>query len=190
MDQNKLDTDSLAAVINNIKNSIHTVPDYPKKGIMFRDVTGLMQNGAAFAQVIELLKSRFSDKGITTIVGTEARGFIFGAPLAYAMGISFIPARKPGKLPREVLSQDYDLEYGTDTLQIHTDAVKPGDVVLLVDDLLATGGTMEATAGLVRRAGGTVHGAAFVVSLPELGGEDRLAKLDVDVSTLVSFDGE
>lgn len=185
MDQNNLTT-----IIEKIKNSIQTVPDYPKKGIMFRDVTSLMQDGEAFAQVIELLKMQYSGKGITTIVGTEARGFIFGAPLAYAMGISFIPARKPGKLPREVLSQDYDLEYGTDTLQIHVDAVKAGDVVLLVDDLLATGGTMDATAQLVRRSGGTVYAAAFVVSLPELGGEERLAKLDVDVSTLVSFEGE
>lgn len=185
MDQNNLET-----ITQNIKNSIHTVPDYPKKGIMFRDVTSLMQDPQAFAQVIDLFKAQYSDKGITTIVGTEARGFIFGAPLAYAMGLSFIPARKPGKLPRAVLSQDYDLEYGTDTLQIHTDAVKAGDVVLLVDDLLATGGTMDATAQLVRRAGATVYGAAFVVSLPELGGEARLAKLDVDVGTLVSFDGE
>ncbi|MFT5163219.1 MAG: adenine phosphoribosyltransferase [Alteromonadaceae bacterium] len=185
MDQNRLN-----AITNNIKNNIKTVPDYPKAGIMFRDVTSLMQDGEAFAQVIDLLKAQYSDKGITTIVGTEARGFIFGAPLAYALGISFVPVRKPGKLPREVLSQDYDLEYGKDTLQIHFDAIKENDSVLLVDDLLATGGTMDATAHLVRQLGGKVYGAAFVVSLPELGGEARLAKLDVDVSTLVSFEGE
>lgn len=188
MDQNNLT--QITENIENIKNSIKTVPDYPKPGIMFRDVTSLMQDAQAFTQVIELFKNHYADKGITAIAGTEARGFIFGAPLAYAMGVSFIPVRKPGKLPRETIAQDYDLEYGTDTLEIHTDAVSDKDTVLLVDDLLATGGTMEATANLVRKLGGKVHGAAFVVSLPELGGEDRLAKLDVDVSTLVSFDGE
>lgn len=181
MDQNKL---------KNIIDTIITVPDYPKKGIMFRDVTSLMQDGAAFGAVIDLFKAEFEGKGITTIVGTEARGFIFGAPLAYAMGVSFVPVRKPGKLPRETLSQDYALEYGTDTLQIHTDAIKKDDVVLLVDDLLATGGTMDATAHLVRQLGGLVYGAAFVVTLPALGGEKRLADLDVKMTSLVSFDGE
>jgi adenine phosphoribosyltransferase len=177
-------------ILTKLRDTIKTVPNYPKEGIMFRDVTSLMQNGEAFAQVIDLFKAKFADAGITTIVGTEARGFIFGAPLAYAMGVSFVPVRKPGKLPREVLSQDYDLEYGTDTLQIHTDAITDKDNVLLVDDLLATGGTMEATANLVRKLGGTVHGAAFVVTLPELGGEKRLADLDVEITTLVEFEGE
>jgi adenine phosphoribosyltransferase len=177
-------------ILKNIKDSIKTVPDYPKKGIMFRDVTSLMQDPEAFAQVIDLFKAKFENQGITTIVGTEARGFIFGAPLAYAMGVSFVPVRKPGKLPRATLSQDYALEYGTDTLQIHTDAIKAGDSVLLVDDLLATGGTMDATAHLVRQLGGTVFGAAFVVTLPELGGEKRLADLDVYITALISFEGE
>ncbi len=177
-------------ILKNIKDSIKTVPDYPKEGIMFRDVTSLMQDPQAFAQVIDLFKAKFENKGITTIVGTEARGFIFGAPLAYAMGVAFVPVRKPGKLPRATLSQDYALEYGTDTLQIHTDAIKAGDSVLLVDDLLATGGTMDATAHLVRQLGGTVFGSAFVVTLPELGGEKRLADLDVDICALISFEGE
>ena len=177
-------------ILTNLRDTIKTVPDYPKEGIMFRDVTSLMQNPQAFAQVIDLFKETFAGKGITTIVGTEARGFIFGAPLAYAMGVSFVPVRKPGKLPRATLSQDYDLEYGKDTLQIHTDAITSGDSVLLVDDLLATGGTMEATANLVRQLGGTVYGAAFVVTLPELGGEKRLADLNVDITTLVEFEGE
>lgn len=176
--------------LQNITDHIKTVPNYPKEGIMFRDVTSLMQNGEAFAQVIDMFKEKFSGQGITTIVGTEARGFIFGAPLAYAMGISFVPVRKPGKLPRETLSQDYELEYGTDTIQIHTDAIEKGDKVLLVDDLLATGGTMDATAKLVRQLGGEVVSSAFVVSLPDLGGEKRLADLDVKVMTLVSYEGE
>lgn len=178
------------SIVDNIINNIKAVPDYPKPGIMFRDVTSLMQNGEAFAQVIDFFKQKYADSGITTVVGTEARGFIFGAPLAYAMGVSFVPVRKPGKLPREVISQDYVLEYGTDTIEIHTDALGEGDNVLLVDDLLATGGTMEATAQLVRQLGGKVHGAAFVVTLPDLGGEKRLADLSVDISALVSYEGE
>lgn len=185
-----MDQNTNSNIIENIKNNIKTIPDYPKPGILFRDVTSLMQNPEAFGQVIDLFKAKFEGKGITAIAGTEARGFIFGAPLAYAMGVSFIPVRKPGKLPRETISQDYALEYGTDTLEIHTDAVNENDTVLLVDDLLATGGTMDATAGLVRQLGGKVYAAAFVVSLPDLGGEKRLAGLDIDITTLVSFDGE
>ncbi len=185
-----MDQKTLKEIVDNIKNNIHTVPDYPKPGIMFRDVTSVMQNAKAFSQVIDLFKTEFEGQGITAIAGTEARGFIFGAPLAYAMGVSFIPVRKPGKLPRKTVARDYALEYGTDTLEIHVDAIHGNDVVLLVDDLLATGGTMEATAGLVRELGGKVFGAAFVVSLPDLGGEKRLANLGVDVTTLVSFDGE
>lgn len=178
------------AILDNIEQSIKAIPDYPKAGIMFRDVTSLMQNGEAFSQVIDLFKQKYADCGITTIVGTEARGFIFGAPLAYALGVSFVPVRKPRKLPRETIAQDYELEYGTDTIEIHTDAIVADDKVLLVDDLLATGGTIEATAKLVRQLGGTVIGAAFVVTLPDLGGEQRLKDLDVDFTALVSYEGE
>lgn len=177
-------------VVDNIATQIKTIVDYPKPGIMFRDVTSLMQNGEAFAQVIDVFKQQFSECGITAVVGTEARGFIFGAPLAYALGVAFIPVRKPKKLPRETLSQDYTLEYGTDTLEIHTDAINADDTVLLVDDLLATGGTMVATADLVRQLGGKVHGAAFVVTLPDLGGEQRLAEISIEVTGLVSYQGE
>lgn len=178
------------SIVDNIISKIKTVPDYPKPGIMFRDVTSLMQDGEAFAQVIDLFKQKFADSGITAIVGTEARGFIFGAPLAYALGVSFVPVRKPGKLPRQAIAQDYTLEYGTDTLEIHTDALGKDDNVLLVDDLLATGGTMEATAHLVRQLGGKVHGAAFVVTLPDLGGEKRLTDASVEITALVSYEGE
>lgn len=181
-----MDTQSLTT----IKNSIVAVADYPKPGIMFRDVTSLLEDPQAFALVIELLAERYCESGITKIVGTEARGFIFGAPLALALGIGFVPARKPGKLPRATISQDYTLEYGQDTLQIHQDALSKEDKVLIVDDLLATGGTVEATIKLIRQVGAQVHDAAFVITLPDLGGEKRLESMDVELTTLVSFDGE
>ena len=139
-----------------IEASIKTIPDYPKPGILFRDITSLIENAEAFKATIDLLANHYRDQGITKIVGTEARGFIFGAPVAYAMGLGFVPVRKPGKLPRAVIEESYALEYGTDTLQLHTDAIVPGDKVLVVDDLLATGGTVDATVKLIRRAGGTV----------------------------------
>lgn len=168
---------------------IKSVPDYPKPGILFRDVTSLMQDGAAFKAVIDHLKQHYSGKGITKIVGTESRGFIFGAPLAYAMGISFVPVRKPGKLPRPTLAESYQLEYGQDTLEIHQDAISAQDKVLLVDDLLATGGTIDATTKLVRRLGGQVADATFIVNLPDLGGDQRLAALGLKVYSLIDFAG-
>ncbi|MEM5552527.1 adenine phosphoribosyltransferase [Pseudoalteromonas neustonica] len=173
-----------------IKDSIITIADYPKAGIMFRDVTTLMADPAAFQATINAFITAYKDQGFTKIIGTESRGFIFGAPLSYALGIPFIPVRKPGKLPREVISQDYQLEYGEDVLELHTDAIVPGDKVLLVDDLLATGGTIEATAKLVHKLGGHATDAAFVVSLPELGGEQRIAKMGIKILKLVEFEGE
>lgn len=124
------------------------------------------------------------------VAGTEARGFLFGAPLAIELGIGFIPVRKPGKLPREVISESYELEYGTDTLEIHLDAVKPGERVLMLDDLLATGGTMIATANLIRKLGGIVEHAGFVISLPDIGGEQKLNKHGIDCFSLCEFEGE
>ncbi|WP_341503584.1 adenine phosphoribosyltransferase [Gallaecimonas sp. GXIMD4217] len=178
------------ASLARIKGAIHTVPDYPKPGILFRDVTSLMQDPQAFAETINLMAERFEGMGFTKIVGTEARGFIFGAPLALALGIGFVPVRKPGKLPRKTIAQSYELEYGADTLEIHEDAISQGDKVLMVDDLLATGGTIEATAKLIRALGGEANHAAFVVSLPDLGGEQRLAEHNIDVYRLVEFEGE
>ncbi|QUJ66566.1 adenine phosphoribosyltransferase [Photobacterium sp. GJ3] len=172
-----------------IKNSIKTIPDYPKPGILFRDVTSLMEIPEAYRATMQILHQQFSDKGITKVVGTEARGFLFGAPLALALGVGFVPVRKPGKLPRAVISESYDLEYGQDTLQIHTDAIVEGDKVLLVDDLLATGGTIEATTKLVRRLGGIVEDAAFVINLPEIGGQQRLRDLGLNVFSICDFDG-
>lgn len=173
-----------------VRNSIMTVPDYPKAGIMFRDVTSLLEDPIAFALVIEAFANKYRDSGITKIVGTEARGFIFGAPLAIALGVGFVPVRKPGKLPRQTLAQSYELEYGSDTLELHVGALTPSDRVLIIDDLLATGGTVEATTKLIRRVGARVNDAAFVISLPELGGMERLAQLDLALTTLVEFDGE
>jgi len=173
-----------------IKDSIATVPNYPKEGIMFRDVTTLLADPKAFKETIDAFITAYKDQGFTKIIGTESRGFIFGAPLSYALGIPFIPVRKPGKLPREVISQSYQLEYGEDVLELHTDAIIEGDKVLLVDDLLATGGTIEATAKLVKKLGGHASDAAFVVSLPELGGEQRIADLGISILKLVEFEGE
>ncbi|MEE2024571.1 MULTISPECIES: adenine phosphoribosyltransferase [Alkalimonas] len=177
------------ALTEQLKQVIKTVPDYPKPGILFRDVTSLMQDGPAFAKVIDALKQHFSEHGISKVVGTESRGFIFGAPLAYALGVAFVPVRKAGKLPRERIQQSYQLEYGEDILELHLDAIQQGDKVLMVDDLLATGGTIEATTQLIRRLGGEVAHAAFVIALPELGGIERLEKLGLEVLSLVDYDG-
>ncbi|AKJ41708.1 adenine phosphoribosyltransferase [Pragia fontium] len=172
-----------------IKDSIITIPDYPKAGILFRDITTLLENPAAFSASIQLMVERYKNQGITKVVGTEARGFLFGAPVALALGIGFVPVRKKGKLPRETLQETYDLEYGTDILEIHTDSINQNDKVLVIDDLLATGGTIEATAKLIRRLGGNVADAAFVIELPELGGRARLASQNIECYSLVSFDG-
>ncbi|MBV7299583.1 adenine phosphoribosyltransferase [Enterovibrio paralichthyis] len=172
-----------------IKDSIKTVPDYPKPGIMFRDVTSLMENAEAYKAAIALLVEKYQGQGFTKIVGTESRGFLFGAPLALELGVGFVPVRKPGKLPREVISESYELEYGVDTLEIHIDAISEGDKVLMVDDLLATGGTIEATTKLIRRLGGDVEHAAFIINLPEIGGEARLKAAGIDVYSICEFDG-
>ena len=173
-----------------IKTAIATIPDYPKPGIMFRDVTSLLQNHQAFTACIDELKTQYSGRGFDKVVGTEARGFLFGAPLALEMGIGFVPVRKPGKLPRAVISEEYELEYGTDKLEIHTDAIQPGDKVLMIDDLLATGGTILATAALIRRLGGEVSHAGFVISLPEIGGEQKLIEDGITPFSLCEFEGE
>ena len=172
-----------------IKSSIKSIPNYPKEGIIFRDITTLLEVPAAFKATIDLIVEQYRDKGITKVLGTESRGFIFGAPVALALGLPFELVRKPKKLPRETISQSYQLEYGQDTLEIHVDAISEGDNILIIDDLLATGGTVEATVKLVQRLGGVVKHAAFVINLPELGGEKRLNNLGVDCYTLVNFEG-
>ena len=176
--------------IDTLRSAIHSIPDYPKAGIMFRDVTGILDDAEAFQLTIEILANKFKDGGFTKIVGTEARGFLFGAPLALAMGLGFVPVRKPGKLPRVTYAQDYQLEYGHDTLEIHQDALTKDDNVLIIDDLLATGGTIEATTKLIRRLGAKVTDAAFVISLPDLGGEVKIQDMGLSVFSLLQYAGE
>lgn len=173
-----------------LREAIHTVPNYPSEGIMFRDVMGLLEDAEAFQLSISLLQKQFEDQGFTKIVGTEARGFLFGAPLALALGIGFVPVRKPGKLPRATYAEDYQLEYGQDTLEIHQDALSKDDKVLIIDDLLATGGTIEATTKLIRKIGASVENAGFVISLPDLGGEKKLAAQGLSVYSLLQYEGE
>ena len=172
-----------------IKSSIKSIPNYPKEGIIFRDITSLLEVPSAFKATIDLIVEQYRDKGLTKVLGTESRGFIFGAPVALALGLPFELVRKPKKLPRETISQSYQLEYGQDTLEMHVDAISEDDNVLIIYDLLATGGTVEATVKLVQRLGGVVKHAAFVINLPELGGEKRLNNLGVDCYTLVNFEG-
>lgn len=162
------------------------IPDYPEPGIIFVDLTSLMMDADALQAAVDRIADRFAGKGITKVVGAEARGFIIGTPVAYKLHAGFVPARKPGKLPREVISQSYELEYGTDSLQIHADAIKPGDVVLIVDDLVATGGTAVAQKKLVETAGGTVASFAFITELEYLNPRELIAKeSDAPVFSLV-----
>jgi adenine phosphoribosyltransferase len=181
-----MNTETLAL----IKQSIKSIPDYPKAGILFRDVTSLLEDPKAYQATIGLMVEHYKSMGFTKVVGTEARGFLFGAPLALELGVGFVPVRKPGKLPRATISESYELEYGHDCLEIHTDAIKAHDRVLVVDDLLATGGTIEATVKLIRKLGGEVKHAAFVISLPDLGGEQRLESLGLELIKLCEFEGD
>lgn len=173
-----------------IQDSIVTVPDFPIKGILFRDITSLLEDPAAFEETVKVFVEQFKDKGITKIVGTESRGFIFGAPVALALGLPLVLVRKPGKLPRPTERVEYELEYGTDALEIHKDSIKPGDRVLVIDDLLATGGTVSATVELIRRLGGVCNDATFVINLKDLPGKQRLEALGVNVYNIIEFEGE
>ena len=164
---------------------VRNIPDFPKPGIQFKDITTVLQDGGAFQEIIDGWKTRYAGQRVDAIVGAEARGFIFGGALAYAMGLPFILARKPGKLPAETICEEFELEYGTDRLEMHVDALRPGQRVVLVDDLLATGGTMAAIARLVERLGGEIVELAFVIELPPLGGRAKLS--GYPVHTLVEF---
>ncbi|MGV3487874.1 MAG: adenine phosphoribosyltransferase [Tuberibacillus sp.] len=163
----------------NFKDYIKIVEDFPKKGIVFKDITPLMQDGEAFKGAIDKIADFGRDKNADIIVGPEARGFIVGCPVAYALDLGFVPVRKPGKLPRDVIKVEYGLEYGSDALTIHEDAIKPGQRVIIVDDLLATGGTINATIRLVEKLGGVVVGLAFLIELTDLGGRDKLKGYDI-----------
>jgi adenine phosphoribosyltransferase len=172
-----------------IKRYIRTIPDYPKPGIMFRDITTLLADLHGFRATIDELVWPFLRGNIDYVAGIEARGFILGGAVAASLGRGFIPIRKKGKLPSRTIGQEYALEYGVDTIEIHADAIKTGDRILLIDDLIATGGTAGAAIDLIRKSGGDVVAAAFVIDLPELGGATKLKAKNVKVHTLVSFEG-
>jgi adenine phosphoribosyltransferase len=171
-----------------IKAKIRAIPNWPKDGILFRDITTLIKDPDGFKDTCNILYEQYKDKEIDIIAGIESRGFIFGAVLAYLLNKSFVPIRKPGKLPAECVCQEYELEYGTDKIEIHKDAINEGDLVLIADDLLATGGTMKAACQLIESLGGKVVGCAFVVELPELKGRDKLE--GYELFKLVEFEGE
>lgn len=171
----------------NWKDYIASVPDFPEKGIVYRDISPLMANGKAYAAATDEIVAYAQDKGVQMIVGPEARGFIVGCPVAYKLGVGFAPARKKGKLPRPTVSASYNLEYGQATLYLHKDAIQPGQRVLVVDDLLATGGTISATIALVEQLGGIVVGTAFLVELEDLHGRDKIK--DYDMFTLTTYKG-
>jgi adenine phosphoribosyltransferase len=172
-----------------IKSLIRTVPHYPKHGIMFRDITTLLKDPVGLRVSVDELLRQYKGQKIDKVAAIESRGFIIGAPLALELGLGFIPIRKKGKLPGQTIGHDYELEYGTDRIEIHTDAIKPGDKVLLVDDLIATGGTAEAALSLIQKCGGEVIGCAFIIDLPELGGRKRLENHGVSVFALTEFEG-
>lgn len=169
-----------------VKDYIRTIPDFPEPGIMFRDITSVLQDPEGLKLALDSMIALLSDVDFDVIAGTESRGFIFGAPIAYAMGKAFVPVRKKGKLPCETVSQTYDLEYGTATIEIHKDAIKPGQKVVIVDDLIATGGTVEASIKLIEKLGGTVEKAVFLLELKGLEGRKRLK---CPVGTVVAYEG-
>ncbi len=163
----------------NLKKTVRDIPDFPKKGILFKDVTTLLKDKKALKESVDLLAKQFGKKGIKYVVGIESRGFIFGTALAYKLGVGFIPVRKKGKLPAKVRSVTYSLEYGTDTLEIHEDALKKGDKVVIIDDLLATGGTVAAAAKLVGASGARIAGVGFIIELAFLNGREKLKGLPI-----------
>ena len=171
------------------KDAIRTIPDYPKPGIMFRDITTLLGNPRAFRRAVDEMVQPYAGLKIDKVAGMEARGFILGGAVAHQLSVGFVPVRKKGKLPYTVLGEDYDLEYGKDRVEIHSDAVKAGDHVIVVDDLIATGGTCFAAVKLLERAGAKVIGCSFVIDLPELGGADKIRALGKEVTSLVKFEG-
>jgi adenine phosphoribosyltransferase len=173
----------------NLTDAIRTIPDYPKAGIMFRDITTLLGDARAFRRAVDELVQPFAGRKVDKVAGIEARGFILGGAVAHQLSAGFVPLRKKGKLPHRTIAVDYALEYGVDTIEMHLDAFRPGENVLLVDDLIATGGTAVAAVNLLRQGGAEVIGAAFVVDLPDLGGAAKLAAMGVSVSTLIAFEG-
>ena len=175
----------MASDTTDLRAFIRDIPDFPKEGILFRDITPLLADAQALACAIEQLTEPFQDKGIDVVAAVEARGFIFGSAVAKALGVGFVPIRKKGKLPYHIESVCYDLEYGQDTVEVHADAVKSGTRVLMVDDLLATGGTMAAACELIEKLGGQIHGLTFLIELTDLKGRDKLQQYDIH--TVLSY---
>jgi len=173
-----------------LKDKIRTVPNWPKPGIMFRDITTLIKDPAGFKKVLDLLYERYKDMAIDKVVGIESRGFIFGSVLADRLGVGFVPIRKKGKLPADTLAEEYDLEYGKDKIEIHIDAIEKGEKILLVDDLIATGGTALAACNLLKKAGGEIVECVFVIDLPDLQGSKKLNDLSIKTFSLLKFEGE
>ena len=173
-----------------IKSLIRTIPDHPKPGILFRDITTLLQDPKGLRLAVDGIVEKITGEHFDKVVGIEARGFILGGALAMEMGAGFVPVRKPGKLPGQTIGEDYELEYGTDRLEMHMDSVAAGDRVLVVDDLIATGGTALAAVRLIRRQGAEVGACAFIVDLPDLGGADRIRGQDLRLISLCEFEGE
>jgi len=175
--------------VQDLEDLIRTIPDYPKPGIMFRDITTLLADPKGLKKAIKHMAKPFEHENVGAVAGIEARGFILGGAIADRLECGFIPIRKKGKLPWKTIGQEYTLEYGVDVIEVHEDAIGNGTRVLIVDDLIATGGTAEAAAKLVQRSGGTIVGATFIVDLPDLGGMKRLSELGVESHALVSFGG-
>jgi len=173
-----------------IKSKIRTIENYPIKGVMFRDITTLLKDPESLRDSINKLVDRYKDLNIDKIVAIESRGFIIGAPLAYLLNVGLVLIRKPGKLPAETIDQDYKLEYGTDRIEVHVDAIEKGEKVVIVDDLIATGGTAEATVRLVQKMKGDIVECCFIIDLPDIGGRARLEELGQNVLTLCEFEGE
>ena len=172
-----------------LKATVRTIPDYPKPGILFRDITTLLGNARAFRRAIDELVHPYAGQKIDKIAGIEARGFILGGAVAHQLSAGFVPIRKKGKLPYETVRVAYSLEYGLDEMEMHKDGISPGEKVILVDDLIATGGTAEAAVKLLRQIGANVVAACFIIDLPDLGGADKLRAMDVPVRTLMTFEG-
>jgi adenine phosphoribosyltransferase len=173
-----------------IKSRIRTIPDYPKPGIQFRDITTLLQDPVGLRITVERLVEKFGGTRIDKVAGIEARGFVLGGAVAHQLEAGFVAVRKQGKLPWTTVGQDYELEYGTDRVEVHTDAILEGEQILLVDDLIATGGTALAAIDLIQRVGGEIVGCAFVIDLPDLGGSRRIAERGLPLHTLCEFEGE
>ena len=173
-----------------IKSRIRTIENWPKKGVMFRDITTLLKDPIGLKICVDDFAKRYKNEDIDVVVGIDSRGFILGGALAYLLGKGFVPVRKKGKLPAKTEKQEYELEYGTDTVEIHTDSIKEGQNVLIVDDLIATGGTCLATAELVKKLGGNIHECAFIVDLPDLGGSKKLKDVGLNYYSQTFFEGE